>query len=240
MGDTHDSLEAQIQGLIDREDGWTIAVVLRREHAVALREHIARKLAQERLPVSRDDDVCASVWQVVEERLALRPIDWSARLGIPYLCGIANHKIADLGASLRRIRARDDGEGPLLWEAAPDLSRRRPDRELSGEDRRRALDEVMGRLDGASRELIDLRYVERLMPAAILERAEKDAGLSSTLGLDQAVASIAAAPDAEARRKLRQDLTEHLSVRVYRAKQRMRRLLDEHPLLSHYASATKT
>jgi DNA-directed RNA polymerase specialized sigma24 family protein len=208
--------------------------LLREEHGGPLRAHVAGKLAGEKLPASWGDEVWAAVWLAVDERLGRRPIDWTADLGIAYLCGIANHKIADLRRQAQRVTGGGDGE---LLERISGPTTRQPDRELSNEDRRRALDEVMSRLDRASRELIDLHYGDGAKVATIAERVEREPELADVLGLAARREAIRALPDAEARQEALAELAAHLSSRIYRAKQRLRRLIAEHPLLAHYAPA---
>jgi DNA-directed RNA polymerase specialized sigma24 family protein len=226
------SLASRIQVLLDGGDGWGLASLLREELGGALRTHVAGKLAGERLPASWGDEVCAAVWRAVDERLERRPIPWTADLGIAYLCGIANHKIADLGR--QALRVAGGGDGDLLDRIAGPTGRQ-PDRELSSEDRRRALDEVMSRLDRASRELIDLHYGDGAKVAAIVERVEREPDLAAALGLAERREAIRALPDVDARQAALAELAAHLSTRIYRAKKRLRRLVAEHPLLAQYA-----
>lgn len=237
-----DGDRAKLQRLAADGEGWKLAAELERVYSAALGAHVARRAHQAGLGADRTKEICAAVWDAMQKKLTPPEGDPRAckphQLEFAYLAGIANNKILDLVATLkRRVPEANDGCIPL-WDLMSGPSRKRGDREVSHEHMRRALEDVLGQLSAADVELLQLRYVDGLMPQDILARAEEDSAVAATLALTDKLARIALV-EPESAVDERSKLVVSLTTRVWRAKKRAEDLCDAHPLLAQYRKAKK-
>lgn len=236
MGSESTDVRARVQALLDREETWSVATLLRREHGVAIKTHVEKRLGRAGRPVDRAGDVCADVWKDVEEVLTRRPIVWKADFQLAYLSRMANNKIVDLGKALDRqatSRRSEDGRELSLLEAISGPSNVRPDRKLSLSALRTALAEVLAAVGPGAAMLIELHALDGLDPREIAARVEADPDLSRALDLEAAAAKVAAS-DPAGRELERDKLNALVRKRLSRARETADALIAKHELLKHY------
>jgi RNA polymerase sigma-70 factor (ECF subfamily) len=138
-----------------------------------------RRFVAARTRADRVDDVCQEVWAGVVRGLAGFRGETSPRV---WLFAIARHKLADAQARERPYETLESSvlEGGALAEMLGVRAAQTPTREIDRRQRAEALARALAALDAADRELLELRFVIGLKPAAIVE----------TLGLDVAANTL--------------------------------------------------
>lgn len=156
-------LEARLPALLAADAAGEALALLHAHYARDVRRFI-RFLD----PAASPDDLCQEVWLAAARALPRFRFDAALRT---WLFAIARRRLADRGRRRQRIR-RLSSRG-LTWERAMLLDGRRPPSTPSSQLRRRrraaVLEAELTLLETADRELLELRFVEGLMPAAIVD-----------------------------------------------------------------------